>query len=432
MSDQEKNISKVFGIIIIVAIIACLAGGIIWFFSSGLLQSHSLMLGNSNDEAPSHVTETMTELDMGEASDNTSTLVSVMCENSSLYDCKAGKTVTIADIAAEGEIESYTLVDLNADGEKDLVLKLKKGDANVSYVLIRNEHGVWGLEFSEAEMSIIYATGYYQGSSNGATTYFMLQTSDEKIVNKQIGDDTGTDFQALKDGDESMSAVSRVEFIEYINAKCGTLIQDYKTYSQDELKKDLENPDAYDFTKELVYGPEYWSALICELPQYNDELGKSYAQFIKGDEEYYTEDAKWMHDAEEIYCCTNLENAKAIGTDDSIYDAECVLIGDDQVVMTGALMNNAEAYVSDFMVDGSFDIEPAVFSIPGKTGNDMGTDALVWSCDDSYLVIFSTPDSRDDDFYNRPAWAVCYVKKEYCGVTRYPIAVLPTMSAELE
>lgn len=432
MSDQEKNISKVFGIIIVVAIIACLAGGVVWFLSSGILQSNSLLLGRENDEAPSHVTETITELDMGEASDNTSTLVSVMFENSNFYDCKAGKTVALPDVISDGQIESYTLIDLNADGEKDLVLKIMKQEAIVSYVMIKNEHGVWGLEFSEAEMAVIYATGYYQGSSNGATTYFTLQTSDEKIVNKQIGEDTGTDFKILKDGEESLTAVSRVEFIEYINAKCTTMIQDYKEYSETELKKDLEDPEAFDCTKELIYGPEYWSALICELPQYNDELGKSYAEFIRGDEEYYTDEAKWMHDVEEVFCCTNLDDAKAIGTEDSIYDEECVLIGNDQVVMTGALMNNVEAYVSDFMVDGTFNVEPAVFSIPGKSNSDMGSDALVWSCDDSYLVIFSTPDSRDEKFYNRPVWAVCYVKKEYCGVTRYPIAVLPTMSAELE
>lgn len=428
MNNKEKDVSKLLGIIIVVALAACVIGAIVWFASTGKLKSNSLMFAKDNDEAPSHVTE----MSMEEISENTSTLTSVMLENAVLYDCQKGNTLTFAEVLSGGQIDGYTLVDLNGDGVKDLVLKLQRQDANVFYVLLRNEHGVWGLEFPENGMETIYATGIYQGSDKGVKTYFTLQTSDEMIANKQIGDDTGTDFRILKDGEADLSAVSRVEFIKYINEKCGTMIQDYRAYSEEQLRKDLENPDGFDCVKEQELGPDYWSALICELPQYNDELGKTYKEFIRGDEEYYSEDAKWIHGAEDIFYCANLEDVQAIGTDDSIYDAEYVLFENDTVVMTGAVMDSTEAYVSDFIVDGSFNVEPAVFAIPGKVDNDLGCDALVWSCDDSYLVVFSTPDSREEKFYNRPAQAVCYVKKEHCGVTRYPIEMLPTMSAELE
>ena len=83
-------------------------------------------------------------------------------------------------------------------------------------------------------------------------------------------------------------------------------------------------------------------------------------------------------------------------------------------------------------VDAKNKVEPAVFAVPGKKQGEPERDALVWSCGDTYLVIFSPADSRETPFMERQALAVCYVMKDHCGVTRYPIAVLPEMSAELE
>ena len=431
VEKKEKDASKLLLVCFVIGLIVLVVGFVFWLISSETISLGSIAWGEEDDLPPGHTTELVNY----DTTANKSSLYSVMFEDSVLFDCSQKKSTTIKERYGESEITEYTLVDMNGDGTKDLILHLESDESEdrINYVLLATKQGVWGLEFIGSAMEIIYVNGIYQGTQNAEETgYYRILTDESTITNKEIAYDRGWDFQILDEAQDGLKAVSRVEFITYINEVCGTMIQSFRPYNEENLKEDLENPEAYDFAVELELGPDYWSALICELPQYNDDMGLSYEEFVGVDEEFYSDDARWKEELESVFLCTDLEQVQAIGATESIYDAEYAALEDGKVFMLGATMENQEEFVGNFIVDAKNEVEPAIFSVPGKNQGELERDALVWSCGDTYLVIFSPAESRETPFMDRQALAVCYVMKEHCGVTRYPIAVLPEMSAELE
>ena len=428
---KEKDASKLFLVCFVVGLIVLVVGFVVWLISSKTISLDSIAWGEEDDLPPGHTTELVNY----DTTANQSTLYGVLFQDSVLFDCSQKQSTTIKERYGENAITEYTLVDMNGDGTKDLILHLVSDEAEegISYVLLSTSQGVWGLEFVGRAMETIYVNGIFQGTQNPEETgYYRILTDEASITNKEIAYDRGWDFRIADEDQDGLKEVSRVEFITYINETCGTMIQNFRPYTEENLKNDLENPDAFDLAVELELGPDYWSALICELPQYNDDMGLSYEEFVGADEAFYSDDARWKEELESVFLCTDLEQVQAIGATESIYDAEYAALEDGKVFMLGATMENQEEFVSSFIVDAKNKVEPAVFAVPGKKQGEPERDALVWSCGDTYLIIFSPADSRETPFMDRQALAVCYVMKDHCGVTRYPIAVLPEMSAELE
>lgn len=177
-----------------------------------------------------------------------------------MFDCSKKKSTTLKERYGENAITEYTLVDMNGDGTKDLILHLVSDEAEegISYVLLATGQGVWGLEFVGRAMETIYVNGIFQGTQNSEETgYYRILTDEASITNKEIAYDSGWDFRIADESRNGLQEVSRIEFITYINETCGTMIQNFRPYTEEALKEDLENPDAFDLAVELELGQDY-------------------------------------------------------------------------------------------------------------------------------------------------------------------------------
>lgn len=372
---------------------------------------------------------------MQESQQNTEkagTLAEAVFDNANVFDSDSQKEVPFEESKKEFTIGRYALVDFDGDGKKDLVLELTDGADGTMQVLLEKGNGVFAKKFPYRGMSSISVNGIFTGSNGADDSFYskLIFGDDGTISAQNIAKEEDSTFWIQIGDAKDLTEVSREEHLRFVNRTFGTLVVGFKEYSEDELKKDLENPEGFNEVAEADFGETYWSVIIPELPQYNDLIGSSYAAFAKKEKDVYESGSKWEKETKELFCVAENAEASYVGTDNSIYSAEYIgyIEAEDRIVMSGAAMDENEYTGLDFLVDGQASPSPAVFCVKEANGSDKGTDALVWSCADVYLIFFVTGDSRDMAFYDRPVKTVCYIMKDYSGVKGLP-QVLETSGA---